>query len=160
MRGCGTSLSDLYLLRVKGFDITSTVGIFTTLAPFNKVPDACAVITREEMLHIRSLDPESTIQSAAADIHIYRILKLMMGWDDKRLYAVGKRSANHKMLLLEMSMPGQTRGLLVKELAELPGLSDDDAFSERLYFQGEKEFILIAALTNDNRRAIYRYQII
>ncbi|KAJ5650893.1 uncharacterized protein N7484_004616 [Penicillium longicatenatum] len=151
---------DPLTIELQGFDITSTVGIFTTLAPFNKVPDACAVITREEMLHIRSLDPESTIQSAAADIHIYRVLKLMMGWDDKRLYAVGKRSANHKMLLLEMSMPGQTRSLVIKELAELPGLSDDDAFSERLYSQGEKKFILLAALTNDNRRAIYRFRII
>ncbi|KAJ6095506.1 hypothetical protein N7486_006252 [Penicillium sp. IBT 16267x] len=151
---------DPLTIELQGFDITSTVGIFTTLAPFNKVPDACAVVTREEMLHIRSLDPKSTIQSAAADIHTYRVLKLMMGWDDKRLFAVGKRSANHKMLLLEMTMPGPTKKILIKELAELPGLSDDDEFSERLSFLGEEKFILLAALTNDNRRAIYRFRII
>lgn len=135
------------------------MGIFTTLAPFNEVPDACAVVTREEMLHVRSLDPESKIQSAAADIHTYRVLKLMMGWDDKRLFAVGKRSANHKMLLLEMTMPGPAKKTLIKELAELPGLSDDDEFAERLSFLGKEKFILLAALTNDNRRAIYRFRI-
>ncbi|KAJ5994331.1 hypothetical protein N7451_010055 [Penicillium sp. IBT 35674x] len=151
---------DPLTIELQGFDITSTVGIFTTLAPFNKVPDACAVVTREEMLHIRSLDPESRIQSAAADIHTYRVLKLMMGWDDKRLFAVGKRTANHKMLLLEMTMPGRARTTLIKELAELPGLSDDDEFAVRLSFLGEEKFILLAALTNDNRRAIYRFRII
>ncbi|KAJ5547627.1 hypothetical protein N7513_004861 [Penicillium frequentans] len=151
---------DPLTIELQGFDITSTVGIFTTLAPFNEVPDACAVVTREEMLHIRSLDPESRIQPAAADIHTYRVLKLMMGWDDKRLFAVGKRSANHKMLLLEMTMPGPAKTTLIKELAELPGLSNDDEFAVRLSFLGEEKFILLAALTNDNRRAIYRFRII
>lgn len=84
----------------------------------------------------------------------------MMGWDDKRLFAVGKRSANHKMLLLEMTMPGPAKKILITELAELPGLSDDDEYAERLSFSGEEKFILLAALMNDKRRAIYRFRII
>ncbi|KAJ5923408.1 hypothetical protein N7454_008653 [Penicillium verhagenii] len=152
---------DPLTVELQGFDINTTVGIFTTLAPFNKVSDVCAVVTREDTLHIRSLDPVGPIPSVAADIHTYRVLKLMMGWDDKRLFAVGKKAANHKMLLLEMTMPTPRRKeTLIKELAELPGLSDDDEFTERLSFQGDEKFILIAALTNDNRRALYRFRIL
>ncbi|KAJ5759042.1 hypothetical protein N7520_006198 [Penicillium odoratum] len=156
---------DPLIIELQGFDINTTVGIFTTLAPFNKVPDACAVVTREEMLHIKSLNPEKLFRSATADIHTYRILKLMMGWDDKRLFAVGKRY--HRMLLLEITMPGLrrnetpiTKEISITELAELPGLSDDDDFTERLSSQGDEKFILLAALTNDNRRAIYRFRIL
>lgn len=90
----------------------------------------------------------------------------MIASDDSRLIALGKRLTSYKMLLLEMSLPSrEDRRTHIKELAELPGLSEDDDFTERLCFeQGENvslrgNFVLLAAFTKEKKRVVYRVEI-
>lgn len=93
-----------------------------------------------------------------ADIKNYRVHKLMMGENDERMFAVGKRVANHKMLLLELTMPRPGEGakhVSVKEVAEIPGLAYNDEFTERIFY-GQESYLLLAAIRSGNRCGIYK----
>lgn len=91
-------------------------------------------------------------------INNYRVLKLMMGWDDEKMFALGTPPASHKMLLLEMTIPRSgTDKIYAKELAQLPGLSCDDEFRGMLSDdKSEQRHVLIATLAGANQCAIYR----
>jgi len=94
------------------------------------------------------------------DIKNYRVLKLMMGWHDEMMFALGRPSASHKMLLLEMTVPRPgAEEVSVRELAQLPGLSYDDEFTVRLSGEQGEKYILVAALVGANQRAIYRIRL-
>ncbi len=119
------------------------------------------MVTREKHLHIQKLADDELTPTIHSDIKNYRVLKLMMGWHDDKMFALGTSSANHKMLLLELTMPrASTDKVSVTELTPLPGLSYEDEFAERLSGEerGEK-YVLIAALTGTNKRAIYRVRL-
>lgn len=99
--------------------------------------------------------------SVEADIHNYRILTLMMGWDGKRLFAIGKKLASHKIILLQMKIPAKAnKGVEVTELAAFPDLSDDDDFTVKLSSGGNEKFVLLAARIERDQRAIYKIRII
>lgn len=91
-------------------------------------------------------------------INNHRVLKLMMGWHDDKMFALGTPPASHKMLLLEMTIPRSgTDKIYVKELAQLPGLSCDHEFVEMLSDdKSEQRHVLIATLAGANQCAIYR----
>lgn len=141
------------------------MGVFTALAPFYAKPDKCAIIARRETLYIENLNFQHSV-AITSDIHNYLILRLMMARDDSRLIALGKRLTSYKMLLLEISLPSrEDRHAHIKELAELPGLSEDDDFTEQLCFErGENvslrdNFVLLAAFTKEKKRVVYRVEI-
>lgn len=91
------------------------------------------------------------------DIKNYRVLKLIMGRRDEKLYAVGRPLASHRMLLLEITMPRPaSTEVSVRELAPLPGLSYDVEFTERLSDEREENYVLIASLAGANQRAAIR----
>lgn len=96
------------------------------------------------------------------DFKNYRVLKLIMGRRDEKLYAIGKPSASHKMLLLEIVMPGpDSEEVSVQELAQLPNLSYDAHFIERLSDEREENYVLIASLASANQRAaIHRIRLL
>jgi len=139
---------------IKGLDSSSTAGLFTTFAPFRQQAAACAVVTREKRLHTQSLMADAVMPAVQLDIKDYRILKLIMGRRDEKLYAVGRPLASHRMLLLEITMPRPaSTEVSVRVLAPLPGLSYDVEFTERLSGEREDNYVLIASLAGANQRA-------
>ncbi|KAJ5165156.1 uncharacterized protein N7500_006986 [Penicillium coprophilum] len=145
------------IIEPKGFESSSTVGLFTTFAPFFQKPHVCVLVTREKQLHIQSLAEVDKTAAIHADIKNYRVLKLMMGKNDEKIFAVGRRAAHHRMLLLEIAIPApQATTITVTELAEIPGLTYSDEFAERVV-HGEKESVVIlAALMGANQCGIYK----
>ena len=146
-------------MKKKGFDSSSTVGLFTTFAPFPENAATCALVTREKRLHIQDLKDDDSSPAIHKDIKNYRVLKLMTGWHDGKMFALGRRPANHKILLLEMTVSqAEVWEVSIGELCQLPGLSYGDEFTERLFGDEQgKKYILVAALVGAaNQRAIYR----
>lgn len=109
------------------------------------------------MKSLTDLENKFTIEK---DIKNYHILKVMMSRDDERIIALGRHSADHTILLLEIMVPRvATKDIELRELAELPGLSYNDEICERLCDQGDDKFVLLAALMGANQQAIYRIRI-
>lgn len=136
------------------------MGLFTSFAPSQDGSDRCAVVTREKRLHIQGLAEVDTHPATQTDIQNYRVVKLMMGWDNQRIFAIGKTQASDKLLLLEMKTPGQsTRNVSVRELAQLPGLSYRDVFVERAVFGKDENYVLIAAMMAANQCVIYKVRL-
>lgn len=147
----------IYLISpIQGLDTSSTVGLFTTFTPFLQKPHVCALVTREKQLHIRSLGQRDT-SAAKVDIKNYRVLKLMMGENDQKIFAVGRRAAHNTMLLLEIAIPTpeETR-ISVTELAEIPGLRYRDEFAERVVHNEEESVVILAALGGADQCRIYK----
>jgi hypothetical protein len=133
------------------------VGLFTTFAPFCQKPQICALVTRETQLHIQSLEEEETRKAIQVDIRNYRVLKLMMGRNDNKLFAVGRRAGYHRMLLLEMNMPvSDATKISVKEVAEIPGLTYSDEFVEKIFHGPDESYVLLAAFMGANQCGIYK----
>ncbi|CAI7617498.1 unnamed protein product [Penicillium discolor] len=144
------------IIEPQGLDTSSTVGLFTTFTPFLQKPHVCALVTREKQLHIRSLGQRDT-SAAKVDIKNYRVLKLMMGENDQKIFAVGRRAAHNTMLLLEIAIPTpeETR-ISVTELAEIPGLRYRDEFAERVVHNEEESVVILAALGGADQCRIYK----
>ncbi|CAP98908.1 Pc22g16200 [Penicillium rubens Wisconsin 54-1255] len=153
---CSTSIVRL-ISPMQGFESSSTVGLFTTFAPLSQKPHVCVLVTREKQLHIQSLAQLDKTAAIQADIKNYRVLKLMMGKDDEKIFAVGRRAAHHKMLLLEVDMPlPQETKISVTELAEIPGLAYSDDFAERVVHGESESVVILAALMGANQCGIYK----
>ena len=148
----------VYLISpIQGLESSSTVGLFTTFAPFFQKPHVCVLVTREKQLHIQSFAQVDNTAAIQADIKNYRVLKLMMGKNDEKIFAVGRRAAHHKMLLLEIVMPApHTTKISVTELAEIPGLTYSDEFAERVVHGERESFVILAALMGANQCGIYK----
>jgi hypothetical protein len=135
-------------------------GLFTTFAPFRQEATTCAVITREKQLHIQNLTEDDPTPAIHKDIRHYQVFKLMRGWHDDKMFALGRPSASHRMLLLEMTVPRSTaEEVSVRELAQLPGLSYNDEFTERVSDEAGEMYVLIAALAGANQHTIYRVRL-
>ncbi|KGO69019.1 hypothetical protein PITC_078440 [Penicillium italicum] len=145
------------IIESQGLDSSSTVGLFTTFTTSLQNPDLCVLVTREKQLHIQSLAKENTKSAIKFDINNYRVLKLMMDKHGDKMFAVGRRAAHHTMLLLEIPMPGsQETKISVIELAEIPGLTYSDEFSERFVHGEEESTVILAALMGANKCRIYK----
>jgi hypothetical protein len=112
-------------------------------------------VTQENQLHIRSLAVgEPTTQ---AEIKGYRVLRLIMGWDDTKLFAIGTPEADSRVVLLEIKVPrGREKQVSIKELEQLPGLSHKANFTEVLSHQRPFKYVLIVAPGKANQHAIYQ----
>ncbi|KAJ6007839.1 hypothetical protein N7540_011815 [Penicillium herquei] len=156
-----TNVSNSLIIESKDVDHTSNVGLFTTFSPFYPDMNTCIVITREKKLHIQSLALQNKMTSFQDDIKDYRVLRIMVSQKYGKILAVGRPQASHKMLLLELKW-SQKRGkgvIHVEELTSLPGLLSEYAFKERLCETDEESIVLIASLTADPYRAMYRINV-
>ncbi|KAJ5980172.1 hypothetical protein N7481_007470 [Penicillium waksmanii] len=135
----------------------ANVGIFTTFAPIYQLFDTCAIITKQNRLYIQSLDEADSSLAIQAQIKNYRILKLMTGWNQGRMFAIGRHVSGHTLILLEVNLhQPQVGDVFIQELARLPGLAYGDQFVATLgRIQGGK-YLLLAALMSANQRAIYK----
>lgn len=107
-------------------------------------------------MHIRSLEQGDT-RAAKVDIKNYRVLKLMMGRNDEKIFAVGRRAAHNTMFLLEIAVPTpEETSISVTELAEIPGLTYSDEFAERVVHSEEESVVILAALMGANQCRIYK----
>lgn len=79
-----------------------------------------------------------------------------MDKNDDKILAVGRRAAHHTMLLLEIAMPPQATKISVTELAEIPGLTHSDEFTERVVHGEEESVVILAALMGANQCRIYK----
>lgn len=143
---------------------SSIAGLFTTFVPYNREPDICAVVTREKRLHIQTLQATSNFSKfkpSQNDIKNYRIVRIMLSNNDARIFAVGKPVASHKMLLLELiERPHKKlRDFSVEELVSIPGLAPKDEFKERLCEDEGETFVLLASLSAEGQRAIYKIRV-
>ncbi|KAH8697600.1 hypothetical protein BGW36DRAFT_169975 [Talaromyces proteolyticus] len=148
----------LYPLDIRSLlDTNIAAALFTTFAPFRQQAATCAVVTREKQLYIRNIienDPSAAIEKK---IKNYRVLRLIMGWRDEKILALGTPSASHKMFLLEMTVPrSENDSVSVTELTQIPGLSYDDEFIEMLSDESGEKYVLIAALAGAKQSTIYK----
>jgi hypothetical protein len=158
----GSSVYNCYQLNtncqcVQGPDSSSSACLFTTFAPFRQKPTTCAIITREKQLHIHDMMVDNLVTPIRKDIKNYRVLKLMMDWDDNRMFALGRPSGSNRMHVLQINVPGsQDDEITITELAQIPGLSEGDQFTEKLSDGGGEKYLLITALAGPNQCCIYR----
>ncbi|KAK0719271.1 hypothetical protein B0H67DRAFT_149719 [Lasiosphaeris hirsuta] len=146
------------VIESRGFDSSTTAGLFTTFAPFQQEAITCAIVTREKGLHVQSLAGQEPF-SMHKDIRGYRVLKLMIDSDDK-VYAIGTPTASNRLQLLELTIPrSSTEGVSVQEIAQLSGLTIHDDFTEQVATVAGEKCALVAALVGVNRRAIYRVRL-
>ena len=81
----------------------------------------------------------------------------MMGENDEKIFAVGRRAAHNTMLLLEIAIPTpEDKRISVTELAELPGLRYSDEFAERVVHSEEDSVVILAALGGADQCRIYK----
>ncbi|PCH02423.1 Hypothetical protein PENO1_022300 [Penicillium occitanis (nom. inval.)] len=147
------------LVRSQGFDPGSTVGLFTAFTAFRQQQATCAFIAREKQLYIQNLADPGSI-AVENTIKNYRVLKLVMDWNDRKIFALGTPAGTNRVYLLEMTVPqSEVDKVTVTELVSLPDLSQDDEFTFVLSSSSSQQggdYILIAALTSARRRWIYR----
>ncbi|KAJ5633582.1 hypothetical protein N7528_001424 [Penicillium herquei] len=161
-----TDMSNSLIIESQDVDHTSNVGLFTTFSPSYPDMNTCIVVTREKKLHIQSLSRQNKMTSFQTDIKDYRVLRIMVSQKYGKILAVGRPQASHKMLLLELkwsqkeSQKSRGKGVVhVEELTSLPGLVSEYAFKERLCETDEESIVLIASLTADPHRAMYRINV-
>lgn len=146
-------------IKTQGLDSSNTAGLFTTFAPLRSQPATCAIVTRQKHLHVQSLASGGPSPGVHKDIRHYRVLRLMVGSND-RIFGLGTTSANQRLLLLELIVPRSPTGdISVREICNLPGLSYDDELTQKISEERGEKFVLIAALVAPNRRAIYRVRL-
>jgi hypothetical protein len=87
------------------------------------------------------------------DIKGYRLRKVIVSKNDAKLFLLARKSANHRMVLLELKIPH----LRPRELGFLPDLSEDDHLTPMLYEANGEEWVIIAALAGKGKPAIYKF---
>ncbi|KAK1752733.1 kinase-like domain-containing protein [Echria macrotheca] len=147
------------IIESKGFDSSSTAGLFTTFAPLRKESATCAIVMREKRLNIQGLAREDPGARIDKDIKHCRVLRLLIDPDD-RIFALGTALAHHKLLLMELMGVRSPEGdISTRIISLLPGLDHSDQFTQRIVTEAGEKYVLVAALVGPNRRAIYRVQL-
>jgi hypothetical protein len=168
-------------------DSMSTGGLFSSLAPFHH-SSMCAMVTQGKRLHIHSFDDwagtdgeheheahdegeqEGEDEQEDEQFHIpnFRVLQLLVDWDDTRILALGTASASQRVRLLQVALPAPgAKNAVVTELADLPDLwhGDHDTLVARLSDVGDPRLgggqtpprtVVVAALGEGRRRPIYQ----
>lgn len=160
--GTRPRLMQTVIIQSQGVDPGNVAGLFTAFTAFRQQPATCAFISRQKHLHIQDLQKPRT-NDVQHLIKSYRILKLVMDCDDRKMFALGTHLGKSQVYLLELTVPQSETGKVpVRELAVLPGLSQDDEFTLVLSYnpqqpsEGGEKYILIAALATTSPRWVYR----
>jgi hypothetical protein len=82
----------------------------------------------------------------------HELLSLMMDPSDEKMYAIGKRSLQNRLLVLEIPTPKPHSDPEVNELAKIPELTYGVVkLVSRLVTVGDQKQIIIAALAGGNQ---------
>ncbi|KAH8886043.1 hypothetical protein GQ53DRAFT_828413 [Thozetella sp. PMI_491] len=158
------STGSLQILSFKphDLDLSNPAALFSTFVPLRH-GNACAVVIRQNRVLIQTF-PQST-QSPAdesdSDVQLctgqYRITNMVSDrgsseWDTGRWFALGTKSGSNEILLLSLSVDGETQQLKISEAQKLDGLQPRDDFVLHLYNPGsgssdERCILIMCSLT-------------
>ncbi|KAH7401701.1 kinase-like domain-containing protein [Pyrenochaeta sp. MPI-SDFR-AT-0127] len=103
-------------------------GLFTSFAPFN-LGLAYLVVSQEKRVVVRSWVYDRFTQSKARG---YRLTKVILEDDDRRVIAFGIHEANNNLRLLSFPAPSDGRNLEIIDVAKLPRMTPRSKFSASL----------------------------
>ncbi|KAL2788660.1 kinase-like domain-containing protein [Aspergillus keveii] len=144
---------DMHILKIESHGLDSTARLLTAFSPFNHASTTCAVVIHERQLYIHDMRGEGHTTTIRKDIKGYRLRKVIVSKNDAKLFLLARKSANHRMVLLELKIPH----LRPRELGFLPDLSEDDHLTLMLYEANGEEWVIIAALAGKGKPAIYKF---
>ncbi|KAL2850435.1 kinase-like domain-containing protein [Aspergillus pseudodeflectus] len=144
---------DVHILKVESQGLDSTARLLTTFSPFSHASTTCAVVIHERQLYIHDMRGEGHTTTIRKDIKGYRLRKVIVSANDAKLFLLARKTANHRMVLLEMKIPH----LRPRELGFLPHLSEDDHLTLMLYEANGEECVIIAALAGKGQPGIYKF---
>lgn len=151
----------------------------TDRRPSDQSTYSSAPLTLARAITSLNTEPPPQVIEMEKEMTSYRILRLMVSRDDRRLYCIGTAIASHRLLLFTIDLPN-TAGdkLKVVELAQLGDLGYGDVFTAQLAEKtvglrrvgvdsndGDRDeaesgtYVLVAALVGRGKKAIYRVQI-
>lgn len=137
----------------------------TDVAPLPEQP-ACVAITHKTALHRQHFLKELSPVNFTGKILNFKIRKLIPGWSDDELFALGTKSVEVGMRLVSITTPGPKNKVVVTEIAKIPDLSLQDEFAVKMPDPGstvnDDKFIIIASIGPDrlHRRTVYRANIV
>ncbi|KAK1638668.1 kinase-like domain-containing protein [Colletotrichum phormii] len=134
--------------------------LFTTFAGLHQQA-ACVIVSRESQLF--TVDPHANTSHVQARrsrypkiIENYRLLRVMIDPSDDTIFALGSRADGGCILVLEIARPETRDPVVIRELAQLPGLSENDEFTGTIVGNDGNRHILITALVGANRHAVFK----
>ncbi|KAI0376201.1 kinase-like protein [Hypomontagnella monticulosa] len=115
----------------RGFDSGNWGRLFTTLTAIND-QGAFAIVLHENQFLVRNFD-KSPIQDSETSFQNYFIRELLMDGPHSRLFALGTKSGNGMMLLIELPLFQLGRKAKPRVIRELPNLRSKDRFTAMLF---------------------------
>ncbi|KAL2881517.1 hypothetical protein SGCOL_003084 [Colletotrichum sp. CLE4] len=89
-------------------------------------------------------------------IENYRLLRVMIDPSDDTVFALGSRAGGGCILVLEIARPETRDPVIIRELVQIPGLSENDEFTGTIVGNDGNRHILITALVGANRHAVFK----
>lgn len=137
----------------------------TDVAPLPDQP-ACVFITHKKTLHRQHFQDGKSPVNFRGEIPHFRVHKLIPGWSDEELFALGTRSVEDTMRLVSITTPGPRGKVVVTEIAKLADFYQQNELTVSMPEAGSTvngaKFIIIASIGPDKlrRRTVYRVNIL
>ncbi|KAK1498300.1 Sec34-like family protein [Colletotrichum tamarilloi] len=133
--------------------------LFTTFAGLHQQA-TCIIVSRETRLFTVDLLANSSNSPTRRsrypnNIEGYRILRVMVNQNNDAIFALGIKRDGGRIRLLEIVIPEMGRPVSVRELAQLPSLSEDDEFTGNIVGDDGSRHILVTALVGPSRHAVF-----
>ncbi|KAK7440161.1 serine/threonine protein kinase [Colletotrichum acutatum] len=90
------------------------------------------------------------------NIEEYRLLRVMADQNDDTIFALGIKPDGGRIRLLEITIPETRDPMTVRELAQLPSLSENDEFTGTIVGDDGSRHILVTALVGSHRHAVFK----
>lgn len=122
-------------------------------------------ITHKEYFHRQHLLVKNAAMNFSSNIPNFKVRKLIPGWSDDELFALGMKSLDATMRLVSITTPDPKKKAVVHEIAKLPNLYQHDECVVALPAPGSTingaKFIVVASIGPDkmHRRTVYRVDI-
>ncbi|KXH26963.1 serine/threonine protein kinase [Colletotrichum nymphaeae SA-01] len=139
---------------------SNTSSLFTTFAGLHQQA-ACIIVSRETRLFIVDLlaNPSGSPTRRSRyprNIEEYRLLRVVVDQNDDTTFALGTKRDGGRIRLLEITIPETRHSVTVRELAQLPSLSENDEFTGTIVGDGGNRHILVTALVGPSRHAVFK----
>lgn len=145
-------------------DQHSGKSFLTDVAPLPHQP-ACVVITHKNFFHRQHFQDGKSPLNFTGEIKHFKVHKLIPGWSDEELFALGTKSVEDAMRLVSITTPGPKNKVVVTEITKLDNFYQHHELTVALPEAGSTvngaKFIIIASIGPDRlqRRLVYRVNI-
>ncbi|KXH32372.1 serine/threonine protein kinase [Colletotrichum simmondsii] len=138
---------------------SNSASLFTTFAGLHQQA-ACIIVSREIRLFIVDLLANSSGSPMRRSrypktIEEYRLLRVMVDQNDDTTFALGIKRDGGRIRLLAITIPETGHSVAVRELAQLPSLSENDEFTGTIVGDSGNRHILVTALVGPSRHAVF-----